>query len=93
MAVALVSAAVSLPAGRERGEDIAKAAGLPVAVVRDKMGIVEKRRAPADLHPSMMAVDAARRCLAGRDPESIDVIIWTGSEYKDHIVWTAAIHV
>jgi 3-oxoacyl-[acyl-carrier-protein] synthase-3 len=61
--------------------------------VRDKMGIVEKRRAPADLHPSAMAVAAARRCLAGRDPESVDVIIWTGSEYKDHIVWTAAIHV
>jgi 3-oxoacyl-[acyl-carrier-protein] synthase-3 len=93
MTVALVAAAVSLPAGRERGEDIAQQAGLPVAVVREKMGIIEKRRAPADLHPSMMAVDAARLCLDGRDPDSIDVIIWTGSEYKDHIVWTAAIHV
>lgn len=93
MTVALVAAAVSLPEGRERGEDIATASGLPVAVVREKMGIIEKRRAPADLHPSMMAVAAARLCLDGRDPESIDVIIWTGSEYKDHIVWTAAIHV
>ncbi len=93
MALSLVSAAVSLPEGREYGDDIARKAGLPPAVVRDKMGIVEKRRADATLHPSDMAVDAARRCLAGRDPESIDVIIWTGSEYKDHLVWTAAIHV
>lgn len=93
MPVAVVAAAVSLAPGIERGEDIARKAGLPVAVVTDKMGIVQKRRASADLHPSALAVAAARHALGDRDPRSVDVIIWTGSEYKDHIVWTAAIHV
>ena len=93
MPVQLVAAAMSLPKGRVTGAAIAEQSGLPLKVVEEKMGIKEKCRAPADLHPSAMAVDAARRCLAGVDPESIDLILWTGSEYKDHLVWTAAIHV
>jgi 3-oxoacyl-[acyl-carrier-protein] synthase-3 len=92
MPAAVVAAAVSLAPGIERGEDIARLAGLPVHVVTDKMGIVQKRRASADLHPSALAVAAARHALGDRDPRSVDVIIWTGSEFKDHIVWTAAIH-
>lgn len=93
MTIILKNAAVFLPAERELGADIAAKSGLPLHVVTDKMGIVEKRRAPADLHPSTMAVEAAKLAMHDVDPDSIDVIIWTGSEYKDHIVWTAAIHV
>lgn len=92
-ALALSRAAVFLPEERESGAAIAEQSGLPLSVVVEKMGIVEKRRAPATLHPSTMAVEAAKRCLGGLDPESVDVLIWTGSEYKDHIVWTAAIDV
>lgn len=92
-ALSLSRAAVFLPDERETGASIAAQSGLPLPVVVEKMGIVEKRRAPASLHPSTMAVRAAERCLEGLDPASIDVIIWTGSEYKDHIVWTAAIDV
>ncbi len=89
----LVRAAVFLPEGRESASSIAAASGVPEAVVATKLGIVQKRRAPADLHPSDMAVRAARLCLDDVDPDTIDVIVWTGSEYKDHVVWTAAIHV
>jgi 3-oxoacyl-[acyl-carrier-protein] synthase-3 len=92
-AIALTRAAVFLPDERESGASIAARSGLPPAVVIEKMGIVEKRRAPPSLHPSTMAVEAARRCLEGVDPGAIDVVIWTGSEYKDHVVWTAAIDV
>jgi len=91
--VRLARAAVFLPEGRERAAEIAAHSGLPEAVVATKLGIVQKRRAPADLHPSEMAVRAARLCLDSVDPDSVDVIVWTGSEYKDHVVWTAAIHV
>jgi 3-oxoacyl-[acyl-carrier-protein] synthase III len=91
--VLLRSAAVFLAPGRETAEEIAARSGLPLAVVRDKMGIVQKCRAPADLHPTTMAIEAARLALGDTDPGSIDAILWTGSEYKDHLVWTAAIHV
>ncbi len=93
MPVVLTAAAVSLASGIERGVDIAAAAGLPPAVVTEKMGIVTKRRSSPDVHPSDYAVAAAKAALGDADPKSVDVIIWTGSEYKDHLVWTAAIHV
>jgi 3-oxoacyl-[acyl-carrier-protein] synthase-3 len=91
--VRLARAAVFLPEGRETAAEIAAKSGVPEVVVATKLGIVQKRRAPADLHPSEMAARAARLCLEGIDPDSVDVIVWTGSEYKDHVVWTAAIHV
>lgn len=101
--IALTRAAVFLPGGTVSGAAVADQSGLPLHVVVEKMGIVEKRRAPASLHPSDMAVGAARLALGvdddgvvkdgGVDPASLDAIIWTGSEYKDHIVWTAAIDV
>jgi 3-oxoacyl-[acyl-carrier-protein] synthase III len=91
--ISLRRAAVYLPQGTQSGEDIARLSGLPVTVVTDKMGIIEKRRAPPELQPSDMAVRAARLALDDIDPMTIDAIVWTGSEYKDHIVWTAAIDV
>lgn len=91
--IGLVSTGIWLPEGRETSEDISKESGIPKNIVEEKMGIVEKCRAKAEEHPSMMAVEAARRCLEGIDPNSIDVIIWTGSEYKDHPVWSAGIYV
>jgi 3-oxoacyl-[acyl-carrier-protein] synthase-3 len=91
--IRLIRAAVSLAPDVEEAQSIAAQSGLPLAVVVDKMGIKKKRRAPADLHPSEMAVSAGRMALEDIDPKSVDVVIWTGSEYKDHIVWTAAIHV
>jgi len=91
--IGLVSTGIWLPEGRETSEDISKASGIPKNIVEEKMGIIEKCRAQAEEHPSMMAVEAARKCLEGIDPNSIDVIIWTGSEYKDHPVWSAGIYV
>jgi 3-oxoacyl-[acyl-carrier-protein] synthase-3 len=93
MNIALSSAAVWLPEGYEEAETIARESGLPLAVVQKKMGIIKKCRATSEQHPSMMAVEAARKALEGMDPLSIDLVIWTGSEYKDHIVWSAGIFV
>ena len=57
------------------------------------MGIIRKCRAPADIHPSEMAIRAAKFVLANTDPKSIDLVIWSGSEYKDYPVWSAGIFV
>ncbi len=91
--IGIKSMAVWLPPEFETGEDIAIKANLPLHVVKDKMGIVRKCRATSEMHPSMMAVEAAKKALYGIDPLSVDMVIWTGSEYKDHIVWSAGIFV
>jgi 3-oxoacyl-[acyl-carrier-protein] synthase-3 len=89
----LLKAAVWLPEGYEDAKFIAKESGVPEHVVSQKMGIVRKCRADKNTHPGDMAVNAARLALKGIDPLSIDMVIWTGSEYKDYIVWTAGIYV
>lgn len=91
--IVLKKAAVWLPDGFEDAAYISSQTGVPEKVVKEKMGIVRKCRASADMHPGEMAVRAARKVLKGIDPLSVDMVIWTGSEYKDYIVWTAGIYV
>lgn len=94
MTLGLSRAGVWLPAGHQDSHQIAKESGLPEKVVREKMGITRKCRASADEHPSMMAIEAAKKVLRDDiDPLSIDLVIWTGSEYKDYPVWSAGIFV
>lgn len=93
MSIYLSRASVWLPEGREDSHFIARETGVPEEVVRLKMGIVEKCRATSEEHPSMMAVEAARSVLKNIDPLSVDMVIWTGSEYKDYPVWSAGIFV
>lgn len=91
--VSVKRAAVWLPDHFETAATIAHQAGLPVEVVEKKMGIGKKYRADLETQPSTMAVNAAKHVLQGVDPNSVDALIWTGSEYKDHIVWSAGIYV
>ncbi len=91
--VSVARMAVWIPPHFETGEEIARKSGIPEHVVKTKMGIVRKSRATKEMHPSMMAVEAGKKALKGIDPLSVDMLIWTGSEYKDHIVWSAGIFV
>jgi 3-oxoacyl-[acyl-carrier-protein] synthase-3 len=91
--IVIKKAAVWLPEGFEDSNFIARESGVPEHVIRTKMGIARKCRAAKDMHPGEMAVRAARNVLKGIDPLSVDMVIWTGSEYKDYIVWTAGIYV
>lgn len=89
----LKKSAVWLPETFEDAAYIAGESGIPQEVIEKKMGIIKKCRAPLDCHPSQMAVNAAKMVLEGEDPNSIDLVIWTGSEYKDYHVWSAGIFV
>ncbi len=92
MKIGLSKAAIWLPEGFEDAAFISLESGVPEKVLKEKMGIVRKCRAKAEDHPSLMAIRAARKILKDMDPLSIDLVIWTGSEYKDYPVWTAAIY-
>jgi 3-oxoacyl-[acyl-carrier-protein] synthase-3 len=89
----IVSYGLYLPEGRESASEIADRAGLSVDAAK-ALGIESKcLPAPSD-QPVAMAVQAARRAFAaapGLTGEKVDVVIWTGEEYKDYIAQTAAI--
>ncbi|EQC51919.1 hypothetical protein M901_3135, partial [Bacteriovorax sp. DB6_IX] len=91
MTISLKKAAVWLPKGYEDSAHISRESGIPQDVVEKKMGIIRKCRADKDTHPGQMAVNAAKKVLKDIDPLSIDLIIWTGSEFKEHPVWSAGI--
>ncbi len=93
--VGLVATGLYIPEKFLSSEDVAEATGIPVDVIREKFGINRKPRAGAHETASFMAIQAARQCLAeaGQDPAGVDLVIWTGSEHKDHYVWSAGIKV
>ncbi len=91
--VGIVSTGMYLPKLVLTAADIAQESGLPEWVVRDKLGITEKRMAGPDDHPNQMAIWAAQECLSKGNiaPEEIDVVICTTEEWKEYIQWTAGI--
>lgn len=91
--VGIVGTGQFLPDDRMTAADIAEASGLPEWVVRDKLGIIEKRVAPPGMHPNQMGVWAAQDCLerTGIDPKDIDVVLCTTEEWKEYSLWTAGI--
>lgn len=84
---------IYLPAQRHTAADIARASGVPEAVVRDKLGIAQKTVPGADDHTNAMGVRAAQAALAqaGLAAADIDVLISITEEYKEFPVWTAGI--
>jgi 3-oxoacyl-[acyl-carrier-protein] synthase-3 len=96
MTVSLTGYGVYTPEGTVTGEEIAAESGVPEDVVVEKMGITEKRVCPPDDdHVTDMSVAAAEDALAdaGVDPGELDLVLYHGSEYKDHVVWSAAANV
>jgi 3-oxoacyl-[acyl-carrier-protein] synthase-3 len=91
--IGIVSYGLYLPAGIETAEQIAARVGLSIETVRD-LGLESKCRPEAEDQPITMAVKAARQALEraeGINPEDVDLILWTGEEYKDYIAQTASI--
>lgn len=90
--VGIAGTGTYIPEQTISGETIAAETGLPEFVVRDKMGIREIHVAGPDDTITAMASKAAQRALddAGLAATAIDAVVYHGSEYKDHIVWSAA---
>ena len=89
----IVSYGIYTPGSFETREDIAKKSGLTSRQVAD-LGIERKHVPGKDDQPVTMAVKAAENALekANRiDPRDVDLILWTGEEYKDYIAQTASI--
>src|SRR3954463_11030276 len=90
--VSLAATAAYLPERWMTAAEIGAAGGIPEQVVVEKFGLRGKHIAAEDEHVSDLSVEAARRLLdeQGVDPESIDVVMYYGSMWKDYAVWQAA---
>jgi 3-oxoacyl-[acyl-carrier-protein] synthase-3 len=90
--VGVAATATYLPERWMTAAEIGAASGIPERVVVEKFGLRGKHIAAEDEHVSDLSVAAAQRLLdeQGVDPESIDVVMYYGSMWKDYVVWQAA---
>lgn len=93
--IGIVSYGIYLPDQVETAEEVAARACLtPDQVIA--LGIRRKCRPSKEDQPIPMAVKAAKQAFeraGGVRPEEVDLVLWTGEEYKDYIAQTASIRV
>lgn len=91
--IGVLSTGIYLPDSRMTSKDIANAAGLPLHVVEEKMGIRSKPIPDASDHTCEMGIRAAKKAMAkvSLDPLDIDLIIYIGEEHKEYPLWTSGI--
>jgi len=98
VSVGIAGLGTAFPEGVLTAAELAERSGIPEEVVREKMGLLEKRVGGPDDHVSDLAARAAQSALedAGRrlgrpvEPEEVDAVIYFGSPHKDYPVWLAA---
>ncbi len=92
MTVGIVGFGTYFPPRVQTAAELARMTDIPEAVLREKMGIVQRHIAGDDDTVTAMASRAAERALAmaGVPAERIKLVISHGSEHKDHLVWNAA---
>jgi 3-oxoacyl-[acyl-carrier-protein] synthase-3 len=92
--VGLAGLGLYVPPDVVTAEMLAEETGIPAEVLREKFGVRQVHRAGDHCHVSDMAAAAGAAALedAGVAPDEVDLLVYCGSEYKDHIVWSAATH-
>jgi 3-oxoacyl-[acyl-carrier-protein] synthase-3 len=91
--IGIASYGLYTPAAFETAEDVAARSGLGLDEVK-ALGIERKCQPALEDQPIPMAVKAAKQALEranGVKPEGVDLVLWTGEEYKDYVAQTAAI--
>lgn len=91
--VGIRSTGVYLPEQYMSSADIARESGLPVEVVENKLGFRRKCVPGPEDHTIEMGIKAALRALekGGVNPKEVDLVIYSGEEYKEHLLQTGAI--
>lgn len=93
--VGIADYAIYLPEKTITAEELAGLVNIPVAVVRDKLGIHRKYVGGPEDHPGEMSVKASRRVLeqTGIVPTDIDLILYVGETYAEYTCWTVGIYI
>jgi 3-oxoacyl-[acyl-carrier-protein] synthase III len=90
--VSLLATAAYLPESWMPAAEVARLSAIPEQVIVEKFGLRGKHIAAEDEHVSDLSVRAAERLLeeSGTDPETIDVVMYFGSMWRDFAMWQAA---
>lgn len=93
--IGVLSTGMYIPEPRMTAEQIAQASNIPLAVIAEKFGIVEKPIPGPDDHPCAMGAKAAQIALdkAGISANEIDVIISISEEYKEYPLMVSGIKI
>ena len=91
----ILAVASALPALRMPASEIAAATGIPVGVIEQKFGLLEKAVPGPDDHPCALGARAARLALerGGVDPLEIDVVLSISEEHKEHPLTVSGIKI
>ncbi len=93
MDIGIVSYGLYTPETFETAADLSAGTGLSLKELKE-LGIERKCKPSREDQPVTMAVKAAKQALekaVDLSPEDVDLVIWTGEEYKDYIAQTASI--
>lgn len=91
--VGIRSTGVYIPSTFMTSADIARETRIPQEVIEEKLGFKRKPVPGPDDHTIQMGIKAARLALEKGHikPEEIDLVIYIGEEYKEHLLQTGAI--
>ncbi|MCL2580762.1 MAG: 3-oxoacyl-ACP synthase [Oscillospiraceae bacterium] len=93
MKIGLVDYALYLPEKRITAEELSPLCNVPAEVLREKMGIHQKRVGGKDDQPGRMTVKSCKSLLekTGFDPMDVDMILYAGETYAEYVCWTVGI--
>lgn len=93
--VGIVGTGIYIPNTYETAEAIAEQSGIPVKVIKEKLGFYKKPIPGPGDGTMEMGVKAAMDCLrrTNTDPLEIDVIISIGEEHKEYPLTTTSIYI
>lgn len=91
--IVLAGLGLYLPTETRTSEELASRAGVDRSFVEDFLGVRRVFVAGPHDHPVAMGVAAARMALeqARITPAEVDLVLYVGSDYTEHVGWTAAL--
>lgn len=90
--IGIAGIGIYFPETIQTAEELVEPTGIPLEILQEKMGIIQRYVAGEKDSICYMASEAAQLAIAnaGIDATDIKMVISHGSQYKDHLMWNSA---